>query len=84
VALQCVPLLRRRDSSRSGQVLVAVEPPELVQGGQDLTSVFFRCRGGGQARKPARKHLRPVNADLPRATFMSEEDDVVVALVDVA
>src|SRR5512141_993606 len=37
----------------------------------------------GEATEPRREYCLPVDADLPRAALVGEEDDVVMPLVDV-
>jgi hypothetical protein len=56
---------------------------ELVHDLDHAASVLVGLRGSRQAQEKRWQHLRPVDSHLPEARFIGEEDDVVVALVDV-
>lgn len=56
---------------------------ERVDGGDDGVREVLRLCALGEAAKPGREDLPPIDADLPRAALVGEEDDVVGPLVDV-
>jgi hypothetical protein len=75
-------LCRRRDSSRYGQHLDA---PVLVVTLQDRSNplrVFVGPSRRGKNPEPGRQHILPVDSNIPRAAFVSEEEDLILTRVD--
>lgn len=57
---------------------------ELIHDLDDATFVLGGCHGSRERQEQRRQYSRPVDAHLPRTTFVREEDHVVVALINVA
>ena len=79
---QSLPLRRRRDLARRCEHLY---PPILVVTFEKCSNplgVLGRTDRRRQDPEPSGQHVLPVHSDLPGAAFVTEEQDVIVAFID--
>lgn len=75
-------LFGARHAPRGGEVARPVMVVEVRDGAVDLAREVLALRLLGKASEVGGEHLAPVEAHLPRAGFVGEEDDAVGILVD--
>ena len=76
-------LVRRCCSASDRKHLVAAIAVMAREQGRDPLGILLRLRRGRENPKPNRQHPGPVHSDLPGAALVREEDDIVVAFIDV-